>query len=228
MFRPRQRGWVSAVFVLQQCCHDPSTARAGAMAVQAAHAPELMAGPAVQALGVGASQDSSGEAAILFFVTRGAATTGISREVEGIRTRVIEGELFAPHGVLTLEQSQALEQAATARPSGYAITEAKYVRAKVAHQADVDEWMSKAGVQGVGIGSSIDSPGESALIIFLIRGAAHEAIPPTIDGVRTRIRESSPFTAGNRDKRPGETCTGHAVRPHNFSTGTDRRESVHW
>jgi hypothetical protein len=171
-----------------------------------------MARPEVQALGVGASQDSVGEAAIIFFVTKGAARTGIPQEVEGIRTRIIEGELFTPHEELTVEQSEALEQAVPETRNGYAIPEAEFARAKVVHQAHADEWMSKAGVQGVGIGSSMDSPGESALIIFVIRGVAHEAVPPTIDGVRTRIRESSPFIAGVGDEQLGIGCTAHAAR----------------
>jgi hypothetical protein len=132
--------------------------------------------------------------------------------VDGIRTRIIEGELFTPHGVLTVEQSEGLEQAVPATLSSYAIQEAEFARAKVVLQSHVDEWMSKAGVQGVGIGSSMDSPGESALIIFVIRGVAHEAVPPTIDGVRTRIRESSPFIAGVGDEQLGIGCTAHAAR----------------
>ena len=43
--------------------------------------------------------------------------------------------------------------------------------------ARVEEWMSKTGVQGVSIGSSANSPGEAALVIFLIRGVKHSADP---------------------------------------------------
>ena len=65
--------------------------------------------------------------------------------------------------------------------------------------------MRKTGVQGVGIGSSADSPGEAALMIFLLRGVAHEPIPPVIDGLRTRVRESSSFVAGvGNDHRNAE------------------------
>ena len=56
-----------------------------------------------------------------------------------------------------------------------------------------------SGVQGVGITSSVDSPGEAALMILLIQGMPHPAIPPVIDGLRTRIRESTPFRAGLGD-----------------------------
>jgi len=70
------------------------------------------------------------------------------------------------------------------------------VRAKVVHAAHVDELMRMNGVQGVGITSSVDSPGEAALMIFLIEGIPHPAIPPVIDGLRTRIRVSSRFHAG--------------------------------
>jgi len=36
-------------------------------------------------------------------------------------------------------------------------------------------------------------------MIFVIRGVAHDPIPPVIDGLRTRVRESSPFRAGFGD-----------------------------
>src|SRR5256885_12841552 len=56
--------------------------------------------------------------------------------------------------------------------------------------------MKRPEVQGFGITSSADAPGEAAVAIFLIRGVAHDSVPPVIDGVRTRVRESSPFRAG--------------------------------
>ena len=53
----------------------------------------------------------------------------------------------------------------------------------------------------MGITSSADSPREAALMIFLERGVSHEPIPPVIDGLRTRVRESSRFRAGVREKK---------------------------
>ena len=46
--------------------------------------------------------------------------------------------------------------------------------------------------------SSVDSPGDAALMIFVIRGVTRAPIPPVIDGLRTRVRESSRFRAGYR------------------------------
>jgi hypothetical protein len=173
-----------------------SQALLSAGAVRSAHVPELMAYPEVQALGIGASQDQPGEPAIVFFVTRTAPRTGIPQQVDGIRTRIVEGDLFTQRGLLSAEQTAALEQAQTPISNVYAISDAEYERAKAVHSARVDEWMRKTGVQGLGIGSSADSPGEAVLMIFLVRGVAHEPIPTLIDGLRTRIRESSPFLAG--------------------------------
>jgi hypothetical protein len=177
-----------------------------AIAVRAAHASELMGHLEVQALGVGASQDHPGEPAIIIFVTAGTARTGIPQEVDGVRTRIAEGDLFEPRGLLTVNETAAAMQIQPAVPSVSAISEAEYERAKAVHTAKLDEWMVKSGVQGVGISSSADSPGEAALMIFLLRGVAHEPIPPSIDGVRTRIRESSPFLAGVANDHSDTGC----------------------
>jgi hypothetical protein len=61
-------------------------------------------------------------------------------------------------------------------------------------------------VQGVGITSSMDSPGEAALLIYLIRGVEHPPIPTVIDGLRTRVREGSRFKAGLGATQPASTC----------------------
>jgi hypothetical protein len=43
-------------------------------------------------------------------------------------------------------------------------------------------------------------------MIYLIRGEKHNAIPAVIDGVRTRLRETSRFTAGRRGQEPEQGC----------------------
>jgi hypothetical protein len=172
-----------------------------------AHAPELLSHPEVQAVGVGASYDNPSEAAILFFMTKGQPRTNIPAQIDGIRTRILEGELFAKHGALSAEESAALEKTAAPPQIVYSIPDAETARAKVVHTAHVEEWTKRPGVQGVGISSSVDSPGEAALIIFLIRGEAHDPIPAVIDGLRTRVRETSRFRAGVGDALPHRTCS---------------------
>jgi hypothetical protein len=43
----------------------------------------------------------------------------------------------------------------------------------------------------VGITSSADAPGEAALLVVFVRGMAHDPVPAAIDGLRTRVRETS-------------------------------------
>lgn len=184
-----------------------------AISVRDAHAPELLAHPEVQAVGVGASYDNPADPAILLFVTKGQPRTNFPTTVDGMRTRIIEGELFAKRGTLTAEESAALEQSAAPSQLVYSISDAEVARAKVAHVAHVNELMQMAGVQGVGITSSVDSPGEAALMIFLIRGVAHPVIPAVIDGVRTRVRESSRFRAGFNDAGQPRPCSVPTKKP---------------
>jgi len=184
-----------------------SEAIQNAVAARDAHAPELLAHPEVQAVGVGASRDNPREAAILFFVTAGQPRTNIPAQVDGVRTRIVEGTLFARRGALSAEESAQLEQSVAAAPEVYPISEAELARAKRVHEARAQEQMGQPGVQGVGISASLDAPGEAALMIFLVRGAAHNPIPPVIDGLRTRVRESSRFRAGAGDASSRGACT---------------------
>ncbi len=178
-----------------------------AYAVRDAHGPELLAHPEVQAVGVGASYDNPAEAAIVFFVTRGQPHTDLPEQVDGIRTRIVEGELFARRGAISAADTTVNEQSVAPPQAVYSISQAEYERAKVVHTAHAQAIMKWAGVQGVGITSSVDSPGEAALMIFLIRGAEHAATPAVIAGLRTRVRESSRFRAGNRGAEPHHACS---------------------
>ena len=173
------------------------------------HSSELLSHPAVQALGVGASLDSAGESAILLFVKSGVGGSDLPLHVDGVRTRIIEVENSPEHAVLSAAESTTLEQSATPASSMTALSDSELARAREVHAKRVDGLLGSTGVQGVGVTMSADSPGEAALMIFLVRGVPHDPIPPVIDGLRTRIHESSRFRAGSGDKTTGQVCAPH-------------------
>ena len=43
---------------------------------------------------------------------------------------------------------------------------------------------------------SADDPGQAALVIYYLQGKSHSPAPNTIDGLRTRLRETTGFHAG--------------------------------
>jgi len=169
------------------------------------HAPELLANPYIQAVGVAPSVDRPGEAAVLLVVNTGQEPTALPTTIEGVATRIVRANGEGPRGMLQQEVAQMADLFAVHTPSP-----AEMERARTAHAAHVNELMKQAGVQGVGITSSADAPGEAALLIYLVRGAKHAAIPVVIDGVRTRVRTTSRFTAGNRGVRREEGCKLHS------------------
>jgi hypothetical protein len=175
------------------------------------HAPELLANPYVQAIGVGPSIDRPGEAAVLLVVNPEQIPTALPAELEGVGTRIVAAGTPGPHGIFDMATAARVAPLLdTFAVSG--IAKAELERAKVVHSAHVSELMNQPGVQGVGITSSADSPGEAALMIFVIRGVSHSPIPAVIDGLRTRVRESSRFTAGKRGEEPVRGCSMPAAK----------------
>lgn len=190
-----------------------SAAAVAAEALQAAssvrdtHGPELMAHPEVQAVGVGASYDNPSEAAIVFFVTTGQSHSDLPLQVDGVRTRIVENDVFALRGLVSATESAALEQSAAKPQLTYSIPQSEVARAKVVQAAHQAELLKQPGVQAVGITSSVDSPGEAALLIYLTRGAEHGAIPQVIDKLRTRVREGNRFRADFGGAHPKRGCS---------------------
>jgi hypothetical protein len=166
-----------------------------ATAVRDARAPELMAYPGVQALGVGGSLDGPGASAIVFFVKRGPVSSALPAEIDGVRTRIVEGDEFGKSGLLTEAETRALERQAAPPKLVSPISEAEVARGKAAVDERAAGLMERRGIQGVGVSSSLDAPGEAALMIFTIRGVPRDPIPAVIDGLRTRIRETGRFRA---------------------------------
>lgn len=165
------------------------------------HAPELLADSRVRAVGVGSSYDQPGQAAILLFVGAGTSAAGMPGTIDGVRTQIISGSESNYRGMLSDEETRQVLNSAAARQVMYATRAGEFQRAQTVRDAHVNELLKQPGVLGVGLTSSVDAPGESAVMIYVARGQSEEAIPATIDGVRTRIRQSSRFTSG---RRPGE------------------------
>jgi hypothetical protein len=184
----------------------------GAIATRNAQAPVLLAHPEVQAVGVGASLDNPSEPAIVLFVTKLHPRTDIPPQINGIRTRIVEGDLFPRRGTISVADTAINERATAPAQLVYSVTAAEMQHADVVRSAHAKALMQQPGVQGVGITSSVDSPGEAALMIFVIRGVTHPPLPPVMDGLRTRVRESSRFRAGYRGIEPPRACTIPAKR----------------
>lgn len=176
------------------------------------HSSELLSLPAVQALGVGPSLDSADESAILLIVKKGVGASNLPLVVDGVRTRIIEVKNSPEHAMLSAAESTALAPSPPSTPSMSALLEAELARARAVHAKRVGVLMGKTGVQGVGVTASADSPGDAALVIFLVRGVPHDSIPPVIDGLRTRIYESSRFRAGSGDKATRQMCAPYIRR----------------
>ncbi len=160
-----------------------------------AHLSDLLGRPEVAAVGVGASRDNAAEPAILLFVKKGRTRSDIPAQLDGVRTRIIVGNFAGEGASLSAAASASLESSAVPTQIVYRISAGEVVRAKGVVESQATTLMTQTGIQGVGITSSLDSPGEAAMMVFVVRGVAHNPIPAVIDGLRTRIRESSRFRA---------------------------------
>lgn len=175
-------------------------------------ASQLLANPAIKAVAVGESYDHPGKAAILLFVGSGESLVDIPRTIDGVRTRLVEGNDWAHHGLLNGEETAELLSTVSRPQIVYPLQQGEYLRAETVHTAHVTDLLKQAGTLGVGITSSVDAPGEAALLIYVLRGAPQDNIPAEIDGLRTRVRETSPFTTGRRGNEPARSCKVPAAK----------------
>lgn len=204
-------GFSAAATTAQSSSSVQAQSLAAAAAARDLHANQLLANPYVQALGVSMSLDHPGEPAVLLVIDATQPPVELPAVLEGVRTRILQAGTGTPRGVLDEMQSAPL--AANANPfSVSGLSAEQLTRTKTVHAARVDEWMKRPGVQGFGITASADAPGKAALMIFLIQGIPHDPIPPVIDGVRTRVRESSRFCAGFGDAHERPACSMPAAR----------------
>lgn len=181
--------------VSQNSATKPSAAEISrADAVKNQNAPQLMSDPSVLAVGVDGSLDRPEHAAIVIFVQQGQPLTHtIPHTIQGVLTRVVAAPSTAKPGVLSSASTEELlknSRAARANPTPQQLAAATAVKEKYSPSL-----MHQAGVLGVGVTASLDNPSEAAVIIYVEEGKPQPSIPLEFDGVRVRVKFTSPVRA---------------------------------
>jgi hypothetical protein len=57
-----------------------------------------MADPAILGVGVGEDPAAPGQAVVVIYANRGQARAAIARELDGVRTRIVESDPFVAYG----------------------------------------------------------------------------------------------------------------------------------
>lgn len=215
---------LSAVAVTpQEASKTSSSAAQNAMATANRNAAQIINTQGVSAYGAAMSLDAPKEPAILIFASPGASHADIPAEIDGIRTRIIETNDPSVRGAINTQQSAQLAsqsaQAQAAQLSASAVQTAAAVK-----EQHVAELMSDPTVQGAGVGASLDSPGEAAVVIYVMKNKAHRPIPATIDGVRTRIKETTGFHAITGPSSRPAGCS--AVKTSHAATATPPQPAI--
>lgn len=129
-------------------------------------------------VGVGKSNDHAGESAVLLFVDE-SMTVSTPPSVDGVRTMVIPTNARAVAlGSAPLTPFETASAPLPAAALNAAITIKKQVAQKLIKQ--------NGAFFGVGVGQSLDSPREAALVIYVDRKQVPAQLPVTVDGLRTR------------------------------------------
>jgi hypothetical protein len=142
--------------------------------VQQRRAAQLLQDASIKSVTVGASADNPNEGALLIQAS-GSVIPRVPATIDGVRTRLV------------------LDAAAAGTLSS--VGKDKVTQALAVKEANVASLMGQPGIQGVGVSLSLDNPTETAISIYLLKGAAHPPIPAEIDGVRTRVFVSERFKA---------------------------------
>jgi hypothetical protein len=151
-----------------------------ARAQQALAQARLLVNPSTGILGVatGKSSDRPDEAAVIVYVNENA-NVAVPALVGGVRTMVVS----------TNARAVAFGSAPLSNPAfGAATLTAEEVgrAAAIKQQAAGGLMKQNPAFFGVGVGQSLDSPREAALVIYVDRKSLPAQLPATVGGLRTR------------------------------------------
>ena len=141
----------------------------------------MMVSPSGGILGVatGKSNDHPGEAALIVYVDEGM-NAAVPATVNGVRTLVIPSNARAV--AAGAAPQTAFEAGGVPALPGPVLNSALTVKQRVASSL----MKHNPAFFGVGVGQSLDSPREAALVIYVDRRLVPAELPPTVDGLRAR------------------------------------------
>jgi hypothetical protein len=156
--------------------NDAETARAQQALAQA----RMLVNSAAGVLGVatGKSSDHPGEAAVILY-TDESRTVNAPSTVDGVRTVVIPTTARA---VAYGSAPQTPFESYASSLSGAVLAQAVAIK----NQAAANLMRQNPAFFGVGVGQSLDSPREAALVIYMDRNRIPAQLPVTVDGLRVR------------------------------------------
>jgi len=180
--------------------------------VKTQHEAALMVDPAVIGVGVGASEDSPEEAAVVIYVDKEKAHAPIPAVIDGVRTKVIVTDRFRA----TANNTQAGEQTrANGTQLEEALPDSEVARATAVKEKHVTGLMSDPAIIGVGVSRSADEHSSAALAIYVDKSKASGPIPAQIDGVRTKVVRTDRFRSygWGKEETPVPAACRQAAKP---------------
>ena len=141
-------------------------------AVEKARMKSLVRDFGLASVEIGPSADNPAEGALVLHVSA-KSVPAVPAVIDGVRTRLVfDNAEFAAQIHITQQQ---------------------FTQGAAVKEAHVAEFLGKGGIQGVGVSVSSDNPAEPAISFYTTQGIAHPAIPPVIDGIRTKVIEGTRF-----------------------------------
>ncbi len=141
----------------------------------------MLINPSMGILGVatGKSNDRAGEAAVIFYVDE-SMNVSVPQTVSGVRTEVIPTTARAV-------AAGAAPQSAVKSGAPAPLASAVFNQAVAAKEQVAQNLMQQNPAYfGVGVGQSLDNPREASLVIYVDRKQVPAALPPIVNGLRTR------------------------------------------
>jgi len=144
---------------------------------------DTLRGNGILGTAAGRSLDSPGDAAVVVYVDRSAAS--VPATIGGLRTQVVVTDAAAV--------ARGAAPAMPALEAGLHLSNAALARATAVERSVAPELMTDPAIFGVGVTQSRDNPAEPALLVLVDLGRTPAAMPGTLGGLRVVYRRMHRF-----------------------------------
>jgi hypothetical protein len=170
------------------------------------------------------NQNTSEPVALLIAASDNDTIAAPVSDILGVLADPRTGELpvfvgsSTPHTVAACSLPSPISAASQATAPTTSISAEKLQAAAGVRDARAAQLLAQYAVQSLGVGASLDQPGEPALLLFVSEDQAAQSFPQSVDGLPTRVVETSAkppspvltatesaavsITASSRDRQP--------------------------